>query len=108
MNSWLILILAGLCEIVWALGLKYSDGLKKPFEAFVTIIFMIVSLWLLAVATREIPIGIAYSIWVGIGAIGAFIGGIYLFSEEVSFLQIIFFCIVLVGMIGLKITSINA
>ena len=99
MLSWFFLIIAGLCEIVWALGLKYSNGLTKPFITVVTIIFMVLSVYLLALAVKQIPISISYTIWVGIGAMGAFIGGIFLFDEKVTMLQI------MVGIIGLKVTS---
>ena len=103
--SWFLLLLAGLFEVVWAMGLKYSHGLTKPLPAAITIIFMILSVYLLAVATRQIPIGIAYTVWVGIGAIGAFIGSIVLFDMRASFLQILFFSLILIGLIGLKLAS---
>jgi len=105
MNSWLILILAGLCEVVWALGLKFSNGLTHVRSSTITIIFMIVSIYLLAIAARHIPIGISYSIWVGIGAVGAFLGGIFLFQEKVNLAQISFFMLILVGVVGLKVCS---
>lgn len=107
MISWIVLVIAGICEVVWALGLKFSNGLTKPFEATVTILFMILSLYLLAVAARNIPISIAYTVWVGIGAVGAFLGGIAFFNEKVSLVQIVFFVVIVIGIIGLKITSIK-
>ncbi len=105
--SWLVLILAGLCEIVWALGLKFSNGLTKPIESAVTIFFMIFSLYLLAVASREIPIGLSYTVWVGIGSIGAFVGNIVLFQEKASSVQIFFFTVIVVGILGLKLSSLK-
>ncbi len=105
MLSWIFLITAGICEIVWALGLKYSNGLTKPFITVVTIIFMALSVYLLALAVKHIPLSISYTIWVGIGAMGAFIGGIFLFNEKVNILQIVFFITIMVGIIGLKVTS---
>jgi len=106
--SWLILILAGICEVVWALGLKISGGLTKPFESIVTIAFMILSIYLLAVAARQIPISISYTVWAGIGAIGTFIGGVFFLGEKVNTYQTIFFILVIVGIIGLKISSFKA
>lgn len=105
MLSWFFLIAAGVCEIVWALGLKYSNGLTKPFVTIITIIFMALSVYLLALAVKQIPLSISYTIWVGIGAMGAFIGGIFLFNEKVNVLQIVFFMTIMVGIIGLKATS---
>ena len=107
MTSWIILFIAGVCEVVWALGLKFSHGLTKPLESIVTVVFMILSMYLLAVAARQIPIGIAYTVWVGIGAIGAFIGGIALFGEKVTAAQLMFFVIVIIGLVGLKLSSIR-
>lgn len=105
MLSWVFLIAAGLCEIVWALGLKYSNGLTKPFITIVTIVFMALSVYLLALAVKQIPLSISYTIWVGIGAMGAFLGGIFLFNEKVNTLQMIFFLAIMIGIIGLKMTS---
>jgi len=105
MKYWIYLIAAGISEVIWALGLKYSNGLTKPKEATITIAFMIISFYCLAYAARAIPISIAYTIWVGIGAAGAFLGGIYFFHEKVNAGQMLFFVIVLIGMIGLKISS---
>jgi quaternary ammonium compound-resistance protein SugE len=105
MNSWVILIIAGLCEIVWALGLKSSEGLTKPYQSVVTIIFMAISVYLLAVASRQIPMGISYTIWVGIGTIGTFIGNILIFNEKTTTFQIFFFTIVVIGIAGLKFTT---
>jgi len=107
MMSWIFLVLAGICEIVWALALKYSHGFTKPVESIITLVFMLVSIYLLAIAAKEIPISIAYTVWVGIGALGAFLGGIFLLSEKVSFLQVCFFLLIVVGLIGLKLTSIK-
>lgn len=105
--SWILLILAGLCEVVWALALKYSHGFTRPVSSIVTLVFMLVSIYLLAIAARHIQISIAYTAWVGIGALGAFLGGIFLLSEKVSFLQVCFFLLIIAGLIGLKLTSIK-
>lgn len=106
--AWLWLILAGICEVVWALALKFSMGFTKPFPSLVSIVFMALSFGLLALATIKIPISIAYTIWVGIGAAGAYLGGIFIFKEVVSTPQIICFILVMIGVIGLKITSLLA
>lgn len=107
MWSWIFLIIAGICEIIWALGLKYSNGLTKPLETVITVIFMVLSIYLLALATKQIPLGVAYTIWVGIGAVGAFLGGILLFDEKVNIAQIMFFFVIIIGIVGLKISSLK-
>jgi len=101
------LIAAGICEVIWAFGLKYSNGLTKPLVSVVTIIFMGLSFYLLALAVKHIPLSIAYTIWVGIGAMGAFIGGVFLFGEKVTVLQTLFFLFIMIGIIGLKLSSIK-
>lgn len=106
-TSWILLILAGVFEVTWALGLKVSHGLGQTWASLVTILFMILSLYFLAIASRHIPISIAYVVWVGIGAVGAFLGGVFLFDEKVSSAQVLFFVIVIIGLIGLKIASIK-
>lgn len=103
--SWLILILAGLLEICWAIGLKYSDGFTKLTPSLFTVVTLIGSMVLLAKATQTLPIGTAYGVWVGIGALGAAICGIILFKEEVSMYRAIFLILLLISIIGLKITS---
>ena len=108
MYSWLILIAAGLCEVVWALGLKISGRLTKPIESAFTVLFMILSLYLLAVAARQILISIAYTVWANVGAVGTFLGGVLLLGEEVSFQQTLFLVMIVVGILGLKSSSIKA
>ncbi len=105
---WIYLIIAGLCEVVWALGLKFSNGLSlnKPLESLVTCIFMILSLYLLAIAARQIPIGISYTVWVGIGTIGTFLGGVFILGDKVNSTQVAFFLMIVTGIIGLKFSSI--
>ncbi|MFN7710690.1 MAG: DMT family transporter [Holosporales bacterium] len=108
MKSWIILVIAGICEVVWALGLKASDGLKKPFEAAVTVVFLALSFYLLGLAARKIPISIAYTVWVGIGAVGAFLGGISFFGEKVTIEQALFLIVIVICMIGLKISYLQS
>lgn len=103
--SWVVLFLAGLLEVVWAVGLKLADGFTRPIPSAVTIIAMIASFALLSVAMRSLPMGTAYAIWTGIGAVGAFIAGIFLFSEPVTVGRIFSATLIVAGIVGLKIFS---
>jgi len=102
---WLILILAGLLEVTWAIGLKYTDGFTRLWPSVVTVAALIASVYLLAVAAKSIPIGTAYAVWTGIGALGAVILGILLFKEPATALRIIFLCTLLGSIVGLKLTA---
>lgn len=104
--DWIYLIIAGLFEVVWSMALKYSYGFTKLIPSLITLTGMVISFYLLALATKTLPIGTAYSIWTGIGALGAVLLGILLFNEPVNIMRIIFFCLILVGILGLKITSV--
>lgn len=104
--AWLYLIIAGIFEVIWAMGLKYSQGFVKLFPSLVTLGAMVVSFYLLALATKSLPIGTAYAIWTGIGAIGAVLLGMILFNEPVNILRIVFLCLILVGILGLKFTTV--
>lgn len=103
--AWLYLILAGLLEVAWALGLKYTDGFTKLTPSVLTVAAMIGSFALLAQALRVLPIGTAYAMWTGIGAVGTAILGILLFNEPRDLARI--FCILLIvaGIIGLRVTT---
>ncbi len=103
--NWVILIIAGLFETAWATGLKYTDGFSKVGPSIFTIVTMGISVWLLAYAMRTLPLGTAYAIWTGIGAIGAVIVGIILFKEPVLLPRIICVFLIFAGIIGLKLTS---
>lgn len=103
--SWGILFLAGIFEIFWAIGLKYSDGFTKLIPTIFTIITMILSFYLLSLALKSLPIGTAYAIWVGIGTIGTVIGGIILFGESINFIRLLSILFILLGIIGLKFTT---
>ncbi|MFY1957150.1 quaternary ammonium compound efflux SMR transporter SugE [Achromobacter xylosoxidans] len=103
--TWIILILAGLFEIVWAVGLKYTHGFTRLTPSLVTVGGMLISFWLLAVAMKTLPLGTAYAVWVGIGTIGAFVAGIILFGESISWLRIVSVALIVLGLIGLKLTS---
>lgn len=103
--SWLYLAIAGIFEIVWAIALKYSQGFTKLVPSIVTVIGMLISFYLLALATKSLPLGTAYAVWTGIGAFGTVILGILFFHEPFSFLRMLFLCFILIGIIGVKATS---
>lgn len=103
--SWTLLAFAGLFEIAWAVGLKLSNGLTHPGPAVLTVAAMVVSLWLLALALRSLPLGTAYAAWTGIGTAGAFLAGIVLFGESVSALRVASVLLILAGLVGLKLSS---
>lgn len=103
--NWLFLVLAGLLEVGWAVGLKYSEGFTRPLPSVLTVVAMVVGFYLLSLSMREIPLGTAYGIWVGIGAVGAAIAGMVLFKEPVSTLRIASIVLVVAGIVGLKLSS---
>lgn len=103
--AWIYLLLAGLFEIVWAIGLKYAEGFTRLWPSVVTVLAMIVSVVLLGLAAKELPIGTAYAIWTGIGAAGAAILGIVLFAEPVTALRIASISLIIAEVIGLKLAS---
>ena len=105
MNAWLQLLLAGLLEVCWAVGLKYTDGFRKPLPSLFVLITLAGSMLLLASAARTLPIGTAYAVWVGIGALGAAILGIVLLREPVTAARIGFLALLLVAIVGVKMTS---
>lgn len=102
---WFLLLLAGLFEVAWAIGLKHSHGLSRPGPAVLTVLAMIASLWLLALALRSLPLGTAYAAWTGIGTVGAFLAGLLLFGESASALRIASVGLVLAGIVGLKLSA---
>ena len=104
-TSWLCLIVAGCFEIVWALGIKYTDGFSKPVPSVITVGAMIASVWLLAIALKSIPVGTGYAVWVGIGAVGAAIGGVILFGESKSWPRLVCILLIVTGVVGLKLFS---
>jgi len=105
MQAWIMLGAAGLFEIVWAIGLKYADGFTKPVPSAITITAMVISMWLLAQAARDLPIGTAYAIWTGIGAVGAALLGIMLFQESANLVRIGCVALIVVGIVGLKLST---
>lgn len=103
--AWLFLLIAGLLEVCWAVGLKYTDGFSKLYPSIFTILTLIGSMYLLARASSVLPIGTAYGVWVGIGATGAAIYGIIFFNESASPAKIFFLSLLLISIVGLKLTS---
>ena len=100
---WLVLFIAGLFEIAWAVGLKYSDGFSKLWPSVFTIASMIISMGLLAYSVKHLPVGTAYAVWTGIGAVGTAILGMFLFNESKEFIRIFFIFLIVVGIVGLKL-----
>ena len=103
--AWVWLVLAGLLEVVWALGLKYSDGFTRFVPSVVTAVAAAASFWLLAVALKYIPLGTGYVIWVGIGAVGTALVGMWLFQEPATAARLVCIGLIVAGIIGLKLTS---
>lgn len=103
--AWVYLTIAGIFEIGWAIGLKYSNGFSRPVPSLLTVVAMAFSLWLLALAMRTIPVGTAYAVWTGIGAIGVAILGMLLFGESRDFLRVFCLFLIIAGIIGLKMVS---
>ena len=103
--AWIALIIAGILETGWAVGLKYTDGFRRPVPSILVVLAIAASMILLAWAARTLPIGTAYAVWVGIGAFGAAILGIILFHEPVSAARIVFLLLLIVSVIGLRLTS---
>ncbi|MDB5842502.1 MAG: small multidrug resistance protein [Herminiimonas sp.] len=103
--NWIILILAGLFEIGWAIGLKYTEGFTRFWPSAGTVLAMIVSMGLLGIAMRSLPVGTAYAVWVGVGAVGTVILGIILFDEPSNMLRLLSVGFIVAGIIGLKLAS---
>jgi quaternary ammonium compound-resistance protein SugE len=103
--AWVTLVIAGLLEVVWAIGLKYTQGFTRLIPSIITLVALAASMFLLARAARTLPIGTAYAVWVGIGALGAAVLGIFLFNESKNPARIIFLALLLVSILGLKLSS---
>ena len=103
--NWLILIIAGLLEVSWAVGLKYTDGFTKPIPSIFTIIAMAASFYCLSIAMRAIPLSIAYTVWVGIGMIGTVIFSVIFLDESINAIKIISLLLLVSGIVGLKLSS---
>ncbi|MGN6112925.1 MAG: quaternary ammonium compound efflux SMR transporter SugE [Luteimonas sp.] len=103
--SWLVLVLAGLFEIGWAIGLKYTDGFTKPWPTVATVASMAISLGLLGIAMKSLPVGTAYAVWVGVGAVGTAILGIVLLGEPANAGRMVSLVLIVAGIVGLKLAS---
>ncbi|WP_347488839.1 quaternary ammonium compound efflux SMR transporter SugE [Desulfoscipio sp. XC116] len=103
--AWLYLLVAGIFEVVWAISLKYAHGFTRLYPSLITVMGMIISFYFLSRATKVLPIGTAYAVWTGIGAVGAVIVGMLLLNEPRDGARLFFVTLILVGIIGLKCTS---
>jgi quaternary ammonium compound-resistance protein SugE len=103
--AWIYLFIAGLFEIGWAIGLKYTDGFTRLWPSLWTAASMALSVWLLAVALRTLPVGSAYAVWTGIGAIGTAALGVYLFDEPVTAARLASIGLIVAGIVGLKLVT---
>jgi quaternary ammonium compound-resistance protein SugE len=105
MRVWIMLLIAGLLEVCWAVGMKYTDGFSRIGPSVFTVASMIGSVWLLAVCVRTLPLGTAYAIWTGIGVLGTVLFGIVVFGESTSAIRIVCLCLIVAGIIGLRVSD---
>ena len=103
--AWLLLIIAGLCEIVWAIGLKYAEGFTRLWPSVITVVAMLVSIVLLGYAMKSLPVGTSYAVWVGVGAVGTAVLGIVLLGESASPGRLASLALIVAGIIGLKLAT---
>ena len=103
--SWFFLVVAGLLEIAWAIGLKFTHGFTRPWPSALTIGAIVASLWLLGLAAKTLPIGTAYAVWVCIGAVGTTLGGMWLLGEPVSASRLSLLALLVASIVGLKLTA---
>ena len=103
--SWFILLIAGLFETAWAIGLKYTDGFTRLWPSVGTVLAMVISVVLLGIAMKPLPVGTAYAVWVGIGAVGTVILGVMLFNDPVNWARMLSVAFIILGIIGLKLAG---
>lgn len=103
--AWVLLVVAGLFEVGWAVGLKYTAGFTRPLPTLLTIAAMVVSMGLLGLVARQLPIGTAYAVWTGIGVFGTAVLGMYFFGESTSIIRLVSIALILSGIVGLKLTG---
>ena len=103
--AWFYLIVAGLLECVWAIGLKFTQGFTRPIPSVITVAAIIASMWMLGWAAKTLPMGTAYAVWVGIGAVGTVIGGMVFLNEPVSTTRIALLGVLVASIVGLKLTA---
>jgi quaternary ammonium compound-resistance protein SugE len=101
-NPWVIVLVAGLMETGWALGLKYSEGFTRLWPSVITVVLALGSFYLLSVAMKTLPVGTAYAVWVGIGAVGTAIAAVFLFQEPVNVMRVLGVLLILAGIAALK------
>ncbi len=105
MSAWLALLAAGLLEVAWAFGLKYSDGLTRFWPTAATALAIVLSFGLMAIALKSLPFGTAYAVWTGIGAVGSIVVGMLIYSESTDPVRILCLTLIVAGMVGLKLNS---
>jgi quaternary ammonium compound-resistance protein SugE len=103
--AWVMLVIAGLLEIGWAIGLKYSAGLTRPWPTVATVAAMVASMWLLAIAVRSLPVGTAYAVWTGIGTVGTAVLGMLVLDEPATLVRLACIGLIVAGIAGLKVVS---
>lgn len=103
--AWLYILIAGMLEVVWVIGLKYSDSFTKLLPSIITIAASLLSFWFLSLSMKTLPMGIAYAVWTGIGTIGAILFGVIYFGEAITILRVIAFALIVIGIIGLKLSD---
>ena len=103
--AWFLLFLAGLFEIGWAVGLKYTDGFTRPMPTILTVISMVISVVLLGLAVKTLPMGTAYAVWTGIGTVGTVLLGIWLLGDPATFVRLAYIGLIVAGIAGLKLTA---
>jgi len=103
--AWALLFVAGLFEVAWAVGLKYTEGFTRPWPTALTLAAMALSMGLLGVTARSLPLGTAYAVWTGIGVFGTALLGMYLFGESMAPLRLLCLALILTGIVGLKLTT---
>jgi quaternary ammonium compound-resistance protein SugE len=103
--AWIVLVMAGLFEVAWAIGLKYTEGFTRPIPSALTLAAMVASVVLLGIAMKSLPVGTAYAVWVGVGAVGTAILGIVLFAEPATAGRLLSLALIVAGIIGLKLAT---
>ena len=102
---WILLVVAGLFETAWAVGLKYTEGFTRLYPTIFTLVAMALSVWLLSLALKVLPVGTGYAVWTGIGAVGAVLVGMFFLGEPKDFARVLSIALILAGIVGLKLTS---
>lgn len=103
--AWIVLVIAGLFEVGWAIGLKYTEGFTRLWPTVGTVVSMVASLWLLGIAMKSLPVGTAYGVWVGVGAVGTVVLGIALLGEPANPARLASVALIVAGIVGLKLSS---